>query len=233
MPFGIGAPALAASGSSSAPSRAISAAWPLARALAKASVKDLRQSRRRARSASVATWRQSRFHSWTIPAEEWTTLQAGSSRVASNRVRRIRCSLGSGPAPVHAEVRAGDRSGFVTAQEKRQRRDLFRSHEMLGRLGGEQHIVHDLLPGEVARLHRIRDLVLDELRPDIAWRDAVHRDTIAGSLQRYGLGEPGDAVFGGDIGTLVGRGHKAVRARRIDDASPFFDFMAGSASRVV
>ena len=54
-----------------------------------------------------------------MPAEEWTTLQAGSSRVASNRVRRIRRSLGGGPAPVHAEVRAGDRSGFVTAQEKR------------------------------------------------------------------------------------------------------------------
>ena len=52
--------------------------------------------------------------------------------------------------------------GFVAAEEEGQRGDLLDGDELLGRLGGEQDVVHHLLAGEAARLHRVGDLVLDQ-----------------------------------------------------------------------
>ena len=105
-------------------------------------------------------------------------------------------------------------AGLVAAQEQRERGDFLGRDEALGRLGGEQHVVHHLLAGQAARLHRVGDLVLDQRRPDIAGRDAIDGDAVARRLQRDRLGEAGDAVLGGDIGGLVGPGDEAVGATR-------------------
>ena len=138
-----------------------------------------------------------------------------------------------GPAAVHAEVGAGDRRRLVAAQEQRQRRDLFGRDEPLGRLGGEQHVVDHLLAGQAAGLHRVGDLVLDQRRPDIAGRDAIDGDAVARGLQRDRLGEARDAMLGGDIGRLVGRGDEAVRPRGVDDPAPALPSSPASARRVV
>src|SRR3546814_7642257 len=52
-------------------------------------------------------------------------------------------------------------------------RSLLHGHELLGRLSRKQHIVHHLLAGHAARLHRVGDLLFDERRPDIAGADAI------------------------------------------------------------
>ena len=74
--------------------------------------------------------------------------------------------------------------------------------EFFGRLRGQQHVVDDLLFGEIARIHGIGDLFLDQRRPDIAGADTVTGDLEARKLERHGLGETCDAVLGGHIGRL-------------------------------
>src|ERR1700740_2036791 len=81
-----------------------------------------------------------------------------------------------GPAAVDREVGAGDLRRVVAAEKQRQRRDLFGGDELLGRLRRQQHVVDDLLPGHVARLHGVGNLLLDQWRPDIAGTDAVAGD---------------------------------------------------------
>ena len=54
-----------------------------------------------------------------------------------------------------------------------------------------------------------------------------------GDLQRHRLGQPGDAVLGGDVGRLERRGDQRVGARRVDDAAPALArFIFGSAARI-
>lgn len=48
---------------------------------------------------------------------------------------------------------------------------------------GAQYLPY-LLAREAARLHRVRDLLLDQRRPDIAGRDAVDGDSVARGLSR-------------------------------------------------
>src|SRR5262249_42119664 len=81
-----------------------------------------------------------------------------------------------GPAAVDREIGAGDLGGIVAAQEQRKGCDLFRCHELLGRLRVEEHVLDDLLLGHVARLHGLWDLVLDQRRPDITGTNAVAGD---------------------------------------------------------
>src|SRR5579859_7295969 len=103
-------------------------------------------------------------------------------------------SLLRGPAAVDREIGAGDLRSIVAAEVQRQGSDLVRGDELLGRLRGEQHVLDDLLLGHVARLHRLRDLMLDQRGPDIAGRDAVAGDLELRKLERDRLGEAGDAV---------------------------------------
>src|SRR5437870_4674122 len=167
-PLGIGPPPSAASGSRSAPSRAISAACPDLRAASSALANASRQSRRRLRSASVATWRQSRLHSGIIPTDWRTVLQPASTTASdSKRAERIELSLGGSPPSVHAEVCPRDRRSIVTAQEQGEGGDLFGRDECLGRLGGEQNVIHDLLPRQATGFHCVWDLVLHQLSPDV------------------------------------------------------------------
>src|SRR3712207_8384231 len=51
-----------------------------------------------------------------------------------------------------------DRAGLVAAEEEGEGGDLVDGDELLGRLGGEENVVHHLLAGEPAGLHRVRDL---------------------------------------------------------------------------
>src|SRR5215217_4478124 len=99
-----------------------------------------------------------------------------------SRSKRISGSLGCGPTAVHAEVGPGDRSSLLAAQEHRQRGDFLGRDEALGWLRGEQNVVHHLLAGETAGLHRVRYLALDQGRPDITRRDAIDGDAVTRRL---------------------------------------------------
>ena len=107
--------------------------------------------------------------------------QAPAMTKADGGVRRL--ELLRGPAAVDRVVGAGDLGGVVAAQEQRQRCDLLRGDELLGRLRLEQHVLDDLLLGHVARLHGVGDLVLDQRRPDIAGADAVAGDLVGRKLR--------------------------------------------------
>ena len=100
-----------------------------------------------------------------------------------------------GPAAVDRVIGAGDLGGVVAAEKQRERRHLVRGHELLGWLRFQQHVVDDLLLGQVACLHGFRDLVLDQRRPDIAGRDAVAGDPVGRKLQRNRLGQTNIAVL--------------------------------------
>src|SRR3984893_6268877 len=94
-----------------------------------------------------------------------------------------------GPAAVDREVGAGDWGGVVAAEKQGEGCDLLGGDELLGRLRGQQHVVDYLLLGQVARLHGLRNLVLDQRRPDITRADAVAGDLEGRKLQRHRLGE--------------------------------------------
>src|SRR3954447_17311150 len=110
--------------------------------------------------------------------------------------------LPGGPATIDRKVGTGDLGGIVATQEQRQCCDLLGSNEFLGRLGFQEHIVNDLLLSEIARLHGVRNLLFDERRPDVAGADAVASDLEGRKLERHGLAEAGNAMFGRHIGRL-------------------------------
>src|SRR4051812_26771402 len=70
-------------------------------------------------------------------------------RCAHPGYKASKAALCRGPAAVDREVGAGDLRGVVAAQEQRQGSDLFGGDELLGRLRRQQHIVDDLLLGQV------------------------------------------------------------------------------------
>ena len=114
-----------------------------------------------------------------------------------------------------------DLVGGFTRQEDGEGGDVGDLHELLGRLGVEQDVVHHLLARHPARLHRVGDLPLDQRRPDIAGADAVGGDPGVGDFERDGLGQPDQPVLGGDIGRFERRGDERVRRRGGDDPPPF------------
>ena len=215
---------------------AISAAWPDLRAASSASTKVLRQSRSRSRSLRVATSRQSPSSSaGSCPRAACTTSQpAQQERASEQEASAWRQPQAAVQPPSMLRFAPVIDRGLVAAQEQRQRRDLLGRDEALGRLGGEQHVVHHLLAGQAARLHRVGDLVLDQRRPDIAGRDAIDGDAVARRLQRDRLGEAGDAVLGGDIGRLVGARRRGCARDAVLMIRPQpLACIAGSARRVV
>ena len=92
--------------------------------------------------------------------------------------------------------------------------------EALGRLGGEKHVVDDLLAGQAAGGHGVGDLPLDQRRPDIARADAVDRHARGGQLQGGGLRQAVEPVLGGDVGGLERRGDFGVGRGGRDDPAP-------------
>src|SRR4051794_17940113 len=105
----------------------------------------------RPRSSLVARERH-----WVIPSAGtaaagpwcWAVQPAVAAAARSKaRVREVmmRASLLGRPAAVHREVGAGDRRRLLAAEEQSERGDLLDRHELLGRLGGEEDIVHHLL----------------------------------------------------------------------------------------
>src|SRR5690606_33862584 len=106
------------------------------------------------------------------------------------------------PATVDRVVGAVDVLRLVAAQEHRERGDFLGLDELPGGLLGEQHLADDLLAGHAARGHGVGDLVFDQRGPDVAGADAVGGDAVFGQFEREHLGQPGDAVLGGDVGGL-------------------------------
>src|SRR6185437_2920084 len=102
-------------------------------------------------------------------ASQWrsSAIRTVRSSISISRLRLQRLFLLRGPAAVDREVGAGDLRRVIAAQEQRQSRDLLRGDELLGRLGFEENVVDDLFLGHVARLHGVRNLMLDQRRPDI------------------------------------------------------------------
>jgi len=105
-----------------------------------------------------------------------------------------------GPAAVDGQGGSGDLRRFVAAQEDSKGAELLHRDELLGRLGLEQHIAHDLLLADTAGLRRTRDLLLDKRSQDIAGTDRVASDAELCRLQRHGLGQSHHAVLGRYIG---------------------------------
>ncbi len=106
------------------------------------------------------------------------------------------------------------------AQEHGQRAEFLCGDELACRLRVQQHVADDLLLGEIARLRRLRDLLLDQRRQHVAGADGVDGDAVLGGFERHGLGEPQNAMLGRDVGRLEGRGDERVRRGDVDDAAP-------------
>src|SRR5439155_11442171 len=80
------------------------------------------------------------------------------------------------PPAVDRQIGTSDLARRVGTQEDRQRRNLLDRDELLRWLSLQQDILDDLFARQTARLHGLRDLLLDERCPDIAGTYAVHRD---------------------------------------------------------
>jgi hypothetical protein len=105
---------------------------------------------------------------------------------------------------------------------------------LLGRLRIEDDVVDDLLTRHVTRLHRVRDLMLDERRPDITGRDAIGGDAESCELQGDGFGQASDTVFRRYVSGFERRSDKRVRGGGRDDTAPFLRLHAryGGADRM-
>ena len=77
-----------------------------------------------------------------------------------------------------------------TGEERGERRHFLHGDEFPGRLRGEQHVALDLLLGDAARPGGLRDLPLDQRRPDIARADRVRGDALLGDFQAAEGAEP-------------------------------------------
>src|SRR3984885_1908403 len=132
-----------------------------------------------------------------------------------------------GPAAVDREIGAGNRLRHVGAKIDGEARHLLDGDEFLGRLRRQYHVALDLFFGYAARFRRIRYLLLDQRRPNIAGADAVTGHAEGGELERDGLGQTGDAVLGGDIGGLERRSDQRMGRGGRDDAAPFARLHAG------
>src|SRR5947208_1325682 len=82
------------------------------------------------------------------------------------------------PAAFNRQHCAGDGSGLVRAEKRRQRGHFLHGHELLGRLGGEQHIADDGFLADAARPGGVRNLPLHERRQHVARAHRVHGDAL-------------------------------------------------------
>jgi hypothetical protein len=66
----------------------------------------------------------------------------------------------------------------------------------------------------------VGDLSLDEGSPDVRRADGVRGNALRATFEGDDLGQPFEAVLGGDVGTLVGRGPQPVDGGDVDNAPP-------------
>src|SRR5436190_16174627 len=125
-----------------------------------------------------------------------------------------------GPAPVDRQHRARDRSRCIGAQKCRELGDLLDGDELTRRLRREQDVAHDLLLGDSSRFRRVRDLLLDERRPDVARAYGVYGDSVLGDFERGRLSESCDSVLGCDVRRLERARNERVRRSDVDDSPP-------------
>lgn len=116
-----------------------------------------------------------------------------------------------GPAAVDRERRAGGHPGLRPGQPQHQLRDFGRLDQPLDRTLGQDDRFEHLVLGDAVHPRLVRDLPLYQRRADVARADAVAGHPVRGPLQGDHLGQPLQAVLGGDIGRLV-RGTRAARA---------------------
>src|SRR5512144_224448 len=90
---------------------------------------------------------------------------AARSALSWRTVVVIAALLLRSPAAIDRQDRPGDGGCRAACEEQAQRGHFVDVHELLRWLRREQHVVHDLLFGDAARLRRVRDLPLDERRP--------------------------------------------------------------------
>src|SRR5262245_47333811 len=153
--------------------------------------------------ASCSAWNTPTWYAPSAPPPCSTSTTCPGSSNPSPAILTTRTSRSvRGPAAVDRQHRAGNRGRFVGAQERGQRSDLLDRDELARRLCREQHIAHDLLFGNAARLRGVRDLLFDERRTHVSRADRVHRDALLGDFERDCLGESRDAVLRGDIRRL-------------------------------
>ena len=139
----------------------------------------------------------------------------------------------SGPAAFDRHDGAGDRGRIVRGQEQAKRRDLGYGHELLGRLGGQEHILDDLLFGDPARLGGVRYLLFDQRGEHVSGANRIDGDALLGNFQRDRLGQAGDAVLGGDIGGFIGEATRAWADATLMMRPHLRSFIACSARRIV
>lgn len=162
-----------------------------------------------------------------MPQErKWATALVGclSGRWHLKFVREIQLILSSSPAEVHGEGGAGDYGGGVGAEVGGEVGDFGGLDEALHGGGGEHDVFDHLVGRHLVGLGLVGDLVVDEGGADVGGADEVGGDAVLAALQGRGAGEAEEAVLGGDVAGLEGRGDEGVDGADVDDAAPFLLF---------
>src|ERR1700730_13564823 len=119
-----------------------------------------------------------------------------------DRLHRVtpRRSSFSRPAAIDRVIGSRDLRRRVRTEKDEERGDLIRGHKLLGWLRQQNHVMDDLFARQVARGHRVWDLLFDEWRPNVTRRDAIDRHSESREFKRRGFGEASKAMLRGHIG---------------------------------
>src|SRR5262249_52623687 len=115
------------------------------------------------------------------------------------------------PSAVHRQRDSTDLGRRVRAQERDGGADLLRGGELFRRLLFGKKPPPGLRHRQVLAGGEVVDLLRHERSEHPSRTDRVARHSRGGRLERHDLGEPDDAVLGGDVRRLVDRGHEPMR----------------------
>lgn len=115
-------------------------------------------------------------------------------------------------------------TGGIAAQPERQAGHLIRARQLPDGLVLQKNLVHDLSLRHGVQRHLLPHLTAHQGRVHIARADAIDGDTDLGRLEGEYLGETQDAVLGGDVGRLEGRGGLSVDATNIQHSTAAVGF---------
>src|SRR5215813_3251196 len=115
------------------------------------------------------------------------------------------------PSAVHRQRDSTDLGRRVRAQECDGGADLLRGGELFRRLLFGKKPPPGLRHRQVLAGGEVVDLLRHERSEHPSRTDRVARHSRGGRLERHDLGEPDDAVLGGDVRRLVDRGHEPMR----------------------
>src|SRR5262245_12141085 len=109
------------------------------------------------------------------------------------------------PAVADDQRLAGQGVAFEPGEENRRLGDVSDGRELAVDRLLQHHVLDDLGFGNAQLLRLLRDLLVDERRAHEAGTDDIGAYAVRGPLFRDHLGEPDQAVFGGDVGRLQHR----------------------------